>query len=155
MSYYTRLLHDDAIISYYTRLFYSYLQLLQLFHIITVIRGWGQHSLSKTKQEGWATHRGYHVGEESQRLDHLVRSLTWTCGSWDPHTVFQPTRCVCDERRWHAVNRTIALKLELNTIQKEENAQPCAWRLMDQWHECARMTSYFSINLNEKQPKCQ
>ncbi len=46
------------------------------------------------------------VGEESQRLDQLGRSLTWTGGSWDLHTVFQPTRCVCNERRWHAVNRT-------------------------------------------------
>jgi hypothetical protein len=33
------------------------------------------------KHPGWATHRGYHVVEESPRLDHLVRSLTWTCGS--------------------------------------------------------------------------
>jgi hypothetical protein len=64
------------------------------------------------KHQGWATHRWYHGGEdsaeelESQRLDQLGRSLTWTCGSWDLHTVFQPIRGVCDERRWHAVNRT-------------------------------------------------
>jgi hypothetical protein len=57
---------------------------------------------------GNTTHRGYHGGEEleSQRLDQLGRSLTWTCGSWDLHTVFQPIRGVCDERRWHAVNQT-------------------------------------------------
>ncbi len=35
----------------------------------------------QNKPPGWATHRGSHVGEESQRLDHLVRSLKWTCGS--------------------------------------------------------------------------
>ena len=54
----------------------------------------------------WATHLGYHVGEEPQRLDHLVLSLTWTCGSLDLHTAFQPTCCVCDERPWQAVNHT-------------------------------------------------
>ncbi len=63
----------------------------------------------------------------------------------------------CCEILWIAFSRIqlFALKLELNTIQKEQNTQPFARRLMGQWHECARMTSYFSINLNEKQPKCQ
>jgi hypothetical protein len=58
-----------------------------------------------SEHQGWATHLGFHDGEESQRLDYLVRSLTWTCGSWDLHKVFQPTSCVCDECRWHSVNR--------------------------------------------------
>ncbi len=49
----------------------------------------------QNKHQGWETHRGYHVGEESKQLDQLGRSLTWTCGSWDLHTVFQPTRWVC------------------------------------------------------------
>ena len=54
----------------------------------------------------WATHLGYHVGGESQQIDRLVRWMTWTCGSWDLHTVFQPTCCVCDECPWHAVIQT-------------------------------------------------
>ena len=63
-------------------------------------------AFSEKKMPVWATHLGYHVGEESQRRSyHLVRSMTWTCGSWDLHTVFQPTSCVCDECLWHAANQ--------------------------------------------------
>ncbi len=50
-----------------------------------------------------------------------------------------------------AKSMPIAPKLELNTIQKEENAQPWAYRLMDQCHGRARITSYFTIWMKNNQ----
>ena len=137
---------------------------------------WRQHFLTQAKEiemQVWATHLGYHVGEESRRKSaHLVRSMTWTWSSWDLHKVSQPMRCVCDECpcrsanqirsysrriwspmivatvscRWVALfphlnacceslstccnfspvvkSMPIAPKLKLNTMQKEEYAQP-------------------------------
>ena len=86
--------------------------LLQLWQLIlyyvtfmTISRRQSRHFLSKKMLE-WTTHLGYHVDGESQQLDRLVQWMTWTCGSWDLHTVFQTTSCVCDECPWHAVNQT-------------------------------------------------
>jgi hypothetical protein len=50
-----------------------------------------------------------------------------------------------------AKSMPIAPKLELNTIQKAEKAQPWAKQLMDQCHERALMTSYFSIRMKKNQ----
>ena len=86
--------------------------LLQLWQLtsyyvtfMTMSRRQSRHFLSKKMLE-WATHLGYHVDGESQQLDRLVQWMTWTCGSWDLHMVFQTTSCVCDECPWHAVNQT-------------------------------------------------
>ena len=54
----------------------------------------------------WATHLGYHVGEESQRSDHLVRSMTWTWSYWDLHTVSQPTSYICNVGSCLPANQT-------------------------------------------------
>ena len=71
---------------------------------------WRQHFLTQAKEiemSVWATHLGYHVGEESRRKSaHLVRSMTWTWSSWDLHTVSQPMRCVCDECPCRSANQT-------------------------------------------------
>ena len=40
---------------------------------------------------------------------------------------------------------TKQLSQKINTIQKEAYAQPCAYRLMDQWIERARITDYITI----------
>ena len=157
---------------------------------------WRQHFLTQAKEiemSVWATHLGYHVGEESRRKSaHLVRSMTWIWSSWDLHMVFQSTLCVCDECPCLSANQTrsysgriwrpmivgtvsgrwvalfqhlnaccqwrstccnflpvaqampIAPNLELNTTQ-EITTQPCAYQLMDQWHECARITDDFTF----------
>ena len=76
-----------------------------LCHIYDYFCRQSRHFLSKRMLE-WATHLGYHVDGESQQLDRLVQWMTWTCGSWDLHTVFQTTSCVCDECPWHTVNQT-------------------------------------------------
>jgi hypothetical protein len=81
---------------------------IEIMAIIALLSEVDVSIFEQNKHPWWATHRGYHVGEESQRLDHLIRALAWTCGSWDLHTVLQPTRRVCDDSRWpgHAVNQT-------------------------------------------------
>ena len=38
----------------------------------------GKWAFSAKKVPACASHLGYHVGEESQRSDHLVWSMTWT-----------------------------------------------------------------------------
>jgi hypothetical protein len=72
---------------------------------LSIFWAWSKHFLSKTMTV-WVTHLGYHVGEESQRSDHLVRWTTWTWSSWDLHTVSQPMRCVCDECPCRSANQT-------------------------------------------------
>ena len=62
---------------------------------VSIFWAWSKHFLSKTMTV-WVAHLGHHVGEESQRSDHLVRWTTWTWSSWDLHTGSQPTCCVCD-----------------------------------------------------------
>ncbi len=55
--------------------------IIAIIAIISLLSEVDVSIFEQNKHPGWATHRGYHVGEESQRLDHLVRSLTWACGS--------------------------------------------------------------------------
>jgi hypothetical protein len=70
-------------------------------------------ALTEEKMPVWATHLGYYVGEESRRMsDHLVCSMTWTCGSWDLH-MLQLTSRVCHECQWHALNQTRSYRLRL------------------------------------------
>ena len=69
---------------------------LSLFSTGWVSIFWNTGLGNTQKMPVWATHLGYHVGEESQRSDHLVRSMTWTWSYWDLHTVSQPTNYICD-----------------------------------------------------------
>ncbi len=75
--HYTRLC---TIIHYYCTIIHCYYNYCNIT-IISLLSEVDVSSFEQNKHQGWAKHRGYHVGEESQRLDHLVRSLTWTCGS--------------------------------------------------------------------------
>ena len=95
MCYYTLLWHD----------YDSYCNYCNYDTVLTILSRWSEQFLSK-KLLVWATHLGYHVGEESQLIDRLVRSMTWTWSSWDLHTVSQPTSCVCDECPWHGATQT-------------------------------------------------
>ncbi len=71
--------------------------LFSLFTVgeMSIFLAFSKHFLSKNMTV-WVTHLGYHVGEESQRSDRLVRWMTWTWSSWDLHTGCWPTTGFCD-----------------------------------------------------------
>ena len=186
-----------AIIHYYDTVMtvitiIAIIALLSLFSIGEVSIFWNTSLGNTQKMPVWATHLGYHVGEESQRSDRLVWSMTWTWSYWGLHTVSQPTSYICDVGpclpanqtrpysrhiwspmivatvsgrwvflsphldaccEWRSISsccnflpvaQSMPIAPKLNKTQKI-NAQSCALQLMDQFHECARITDDFTF----------
>ena len=90
------------------------------------------------------------------QLAHLKPNDSGNCFGPSGFPLPAPRSMLCEWRSTYSNFLSVALsmpmspKLELNTTHTQ-NVQPCALRLMDQRHECARFTANFTFWLINSQ----